>query len=228
MGLRTPWEPGIRKAVKGSVRRGHVELTCFFEKDAQAVVLEWNEVLVAAHVAAFRKAAEQFGVNQDPDLNGILKMPGVMASAAVAPESEAPEAAVLAGVEELLTKFNASREIEGETLAAELRGGMARLAALTGEAQTMRLGVVAAEFSKLKARLNALLETDAVSDERVLADGRLSWQRAATVEEELVRLKTHAERFSELLDGGGEVGRRLDFPAAGDEPRGPIRWCLRP
>ena len=31
------------------------------------------------------------------------------------------------------------------------------------------------------------------------------------VEEELVRLRTHIDRFVELLDGGGEVGRQLDF-----------------
>src|SRR5271156_4670906 len=59
-------EPGMRKAVKAAVRRGHVELTCVLEKETQAAAVEWNEALVTAHVVAFRKAAERFGVTQEP------------------------------------------------------------------------------------------------------------------------------------------------------------------
>jgi uncharacterized protein (TIGR00255 family) len=31
------------------------------------------------------------------------------------------------------------------------------------------------------------------------------------IEEELVRLRTHIESFVEMLDAGGELGKRLDF-----------------
>ena len=40
------------------------------------------------------------------------------------------------------------------------------------------------------------------------------------VEEENVRMRTHAERFSAMLDEGGEVGQAAGFSAAGDESRG--------
>ena len=203
-------EPGIRKAVKGAVRRGHVELTCFLEKETQAVVVDWNEALVTAHVAAFRRAAEWFGVAQEPDLNGILRMPGVMSNVAATLDVGEMEEPVLAAVGELLKRFSAARAVEGESLAAELRAGMKRLGALTGEAWELRVGVAAAEFMKLKAKLKLLLEGEGVSEERLLAEAALLATRS-DVEEELVRLKTHVERFGELLDGGGELGRQLDF-----------------
>jgi uncharacterized protein (TIGR00255 family) len=203
-------ELGIRKAVKAAVRRGHVELTCALEKETQSVVMDWNEALVTAHVAAFRRAAERFGVTQEPDLNGILRLPGVLSSSSVSVDLAEMEAPALKGVEELLERFNASRALEGESLAAELRAGMERLAALTGEARELRVGVAAAEFAKLKARLKMLLDGDGISEDRMLAEAALLATRS-DVEEELVRLKTHVERFVELLAGGGELGRQLDF-----------------
>jgi uncharacterized protein (TIGR00255 family) len=203
-------EPGIRRAVKAAVRRGHVELTCVLERETQTVAIEWNEALVTAHVNAFRKAAEQFGVTQEPDLNGILRLPGVLSSSSVAVDVVEMEEPALKAVEELLEKFNAARTLEGESLAVELRAGMERLAVLTVQARDLRVGVAAAEFVKLKGRLKVLLEGEGISEERMLAEAALLATRS-DVEEELVRLKTHVERFLELLDGGGELGRQLDF-----------------
>jgi uncharacterized protein (TIGR00255 family) len=203
-------EPGMRKAVKAAVRRGHVELTVMLEKETQGAVVEWNEALVWAHVSTFRKAAERFGVSQEPDLNGILRMPGVLTSTSVVMDVNEMETPVLAAMEDLLARFNASRALEGESLAAELRAGMERLGELTLEARALRVGVAAAEFAKLKARLKLLLEGEGVSEDRLLAEAALLATRS-DVEEELVRLKTHVERFRELLDGGGELGRQLDF-----------------
>jgi uncharacterized protein (TIGR00255 family) len=203
-------EPGIRKVIKAAVRRGHVELTCMLEKESQSVAIDWNEALVTAHIAAFRKAAERFGISQEPDLNGILRMPGVLSSSSVTVDVSEMEAPALTAVEELLERFNAARALEGESLAAELRAGMERLALLTAEARELRVGVAAAEFAKLKARLRLLIEGESVSEERLLAEAALLATRS-DVEEELVRLKTHVERFLELLDGGGELGRQLDF-----------------
>jgi uncharacterized protein (TIGR00255 family) len=187
-----------------------VELTCVLEKETQTIAIDWNEALVSAHVAAFRKAAERFGVTQEPDLNGILRLPGMLSSSSVTVDVAEIEPPALKAVEELLEKFNAARALEGESLGAELRAGMGRLAELTSEARELRVGVAAAEFVKLKARLKVLLDGEGISEERMLAEAALLATRS-DVEEELVRLKTHAERFLELLDAGGELGRQLDF-----------------
>jgi uncharacterized protein (TIGR00255 family) len=202
-------EPGLRKAVKAQVRRGHVELTMTLEKTAATAAIELDEALLAAYVMAFGRAAERFGVKQEPDLNGLLRVPGVM-SATVRPVSVAEmEAPVLSGMEGLLAKFNTARAAEGAALAADLVAGMRGLAALADEARVLREGVPAAEFARLKARLAELAAGD-VGEDRLLTEAALIAARG-DVEEELVRLRTHIDRFIELLDKGGEVGRQLDF-----------------
>jgi uncharacterized protein (TIGR00255 family) len=49
-----------------------------------------------------------------------------------------------------------------------------------------------------------------VSEQRLLAEAALLVERS-DIEEELVRLRAHIESFVEMLDGGGELGKRLDF-----------------
>ena len=44
----------------------------------------------------------------------------------------------------------------------------------------------------------------------LLAEAALLAERS-DVEEELVRLRTHVERFLAMLDAGGELGKQLDF-----------------
>lgn len=203
-------EPALRKAVKAEVRRGHVELTMNFEKMSASAVVELDEALLDAYVSAFVRAQVRYGVGQEPDLNGLLRMPGVMSASVKAMNATEIEAPILAAMTECLTRFNAAREAEGAALAADLRAGMQTMSALAAEARTLREGMAAAEFARLKAKLDELLQGAGVTEERLVTEAALITARA-DVEEELVRLRTHIDRFIEILDGGGEVGRQLDF-----------------
>lgn len=203
-------EPALRKVVKSEVRRGHVELTMNFEKQSASAAVELDETLLDAYVSAFVRAQVRYGVEQEPDLNGLLRMPGVMSASVKSMNATEIEEPVLAAMTECLTRFNAAREAEGAALAADLRAGMQTMSALATEARELRQGMAAAEFARLKAKLDELLQGGGLTEERLVTEAALITARA-DVEEELVRLRTHIDRFIELLDGGGEVGRQLDF-----------------
>ena len=68
----------------------------------------------------------------------------------------------------------------------------------------------ATELARVKAKLQELLSNADVSEDRLLTEAALITARG-DVEEELVRLRTHIDRFLDLLDHGGELGRQLDF-----------------
>ncbi len=203
-------EAALRRCVKAVVRRGHVELTLVIEKAAGSAQVQVDEVLLEAYVRGFRQAAQRYGTTQEPDLNALLRMPGVMSAATVALDAAAVEGAVLPMMEQLLDRFNEARHAEGRALAADLQSNVRDLLRLTGEARQLREGAAGAEFARLEGRLRDLVGDVEFSEERLLAEAALLAARG-DVEEELVRLRTHLERFLELLEEGGEVGRQLDF-----------------
>ncbi len=163
-------EAALRRCVKAAVRRGHVELTLVLEKAAGAARVEVDEALLDAYVRGFRQAAQRYGAAQEPDLNTLLRMPGVMSAAAVAIDAATVEGAVLGLVQELLERFNEARHAEGRALAADLQGNVRDLLRLTGEARQLREGTAGTEFAA-PARASARLGGRRRAQRRTSADG---------------------------------------------------------
>ena len=200
----------IRKLIKQSVRRGHVELTLVLERNVAAPVVSIDQALLTSYAEAFQRAARHLKLDQEVSLESLFKMPGVTITAAPPVDFAAMQEPVLIAAESLLDRFHAAREAEGASLAEELRAGVQRLAAFAEEARELRANVAQAEYQKLADRITELLGATEIPTDRLLTEAALLAARS-DVEEELVRLRTHLNRFTEILDQGGEVGRQLDF-----------------
>jgi uncharacterized protein (TIGR00255 family) len=204
-------EVQLRRMLKEHLRRGHVEVTLQLERRTSAEV-QLNAGLLSAYMQAYREASETQGLAYEPDLNAMLRIPGMMSaeSGVGADELAGLEAAVLAQVAPLVEKLNEGRGQEGAALAAELRASMLRLGAFAEEMAGLRNGVREAQFDRLRSRLVELTEGVPVSEERLLTEAAVLAEKS-DVEEEIVRLRTHVDRFITMLDEGGELGKRLDF-----------------
>ena len=115
----------------------------------------------------------------------------------------------MAALPEAVGALQAMRRQEGAAMVAELRAiadrtmaGVERVAELHGPMQT-------AHFERTSARIAALLG-GAADRERLLQEAALLADRS-DVTEELARLRAHVEHFRQMLDTGGEVGKKLDF-----------------
>jgi uncharacterized protein (TIGR00255 family) len=177
-------------------------------------------------VKAFHDAAKAHHFNAEPDLHELLKLPGVLSTESVPVQevsrSASLEPAVAALAPSLLDQLNQVRGTEGAVLVAELRGSMVRLRALAEQCAEIRSGAREVHFERLRSRVAELLRATVaagkdtgdgeaqISDQRLLGEAALLVERS-DIEEELVRLRAHIESFLEMLDAGGELGKRLDF-----------------
>jgi uncharacterized protein (TIGR00255 family) len=204
-------EMQLRRLLKESLRRGHVDVALQIERRANTEV-QLNSDLLSAYVKAYREGAKTHGIASEPDLSAMLRIPGVMSveTSAGAGDSSELEAAVAALVPLLVEKLNEVRQQEGESLVAELRASMLRLRTFSTEMAGLRNGVREAQFERLRARLTELTQGVVVSEERLLTEAAALAEKS-DIEEEIVRLRTHVDRFVALLDEGGELGKRLDF-----------------
>jgi len=203
-------EMRIRRLLKEKLVRGHVEFTLSLERNAERAT-HYNGALVAAHIAAFRAAAAEHSLDQLPDLNAILRLPGVLAAEtfSLKDELDGLEAAVVAEFDPLIEALNAMRAREGASLAVELAACLGRLGALVDEVAVLRESIQGAYFERLSQRVAALLE-GTFERERILQEVALLVERS-DVDEELARLRTHIEHFRSLLAAGGEIGKKTDF-----------------
>lgn len=216
----------LRRLIKENVRRGHIDVTLFLERRAkeQGQAVQVNHELLTSLVKAFHEAAKAHHFNAEPDLHELLKLPGVL-STEVAPSqdlsrSASLEPAVAALAPALLEQLNQVRGTEGAVLVAELRSSMMRLREFAEQCADIRTGAREIHFERLRSRVTELLrsvdaavqpsDSEQISDQRLLAEAALLVERS-DIEEELVRVRAHIESFVEMLDAGGELGKRLDF-----------------
>ncbi len=209
-------EPRLRNLVKERVARGHLELNISLER-AGIISLRINRSMLESYVSAYRQLRAEFGQASDPDLMALLRVPGMIAAANGEFQSDELEhiAASLTGVvTEALDGLNGMRAREGELLEKDLRERLARLASLAGRVESLARNVPGLYQKKLLARVKELLEE--LPGGLTVDAGRLAQEAAylasrSDITEELTRFRSHLEQVGQLLDGGTEVGKKLDF-----------------
>jgi uncharacterized protein (TIGR00255 family) len=147
-------------------------------------------------------------------LDGLLGVKGVLEVAEEeesGDETEARVAAMRKDLQTALKDLSAARRAEGKHLKAAVETHLQTIEELTEKAAAS----AEAQPEALKARLKSLVEelleaVPALPEDRLAQEAALLAARG-DVREELDRLRAHSAAAKELLEGGGTVGRRLDF-----------------
>ena len=203
-----PIEMKVRRVLKERLHRGHIEVTLSLERSGGAAFAV-NRELVGGYLRTFREVAEEFGVSPEPDLNAVLRMPGALNVAQPGTASDELDTHVTDALEQAIERLNYMREEEGRGAVAELRERMQHLSKATCEVEQLRGKVLKAYHEKVHGRMQELIGSLADPD-RILQEAAMLAERS-DIQEELVRMKNHIQHFLFHLDGGGEVGKKLDF-----------------
>ena len=204
-------EMELRKEIKDNLIRGHVDLTLSMDRSSQQTA-GYNRELVNGFLAAFAAACEEHGLGGQPDLNAILRLPGALQSDNRSSGDEDQAAlteSVRRQIAPLLEELKTMRAREGEALEAILHGTLDRLAEVTEGVAAMRPEVEQRYQDRLTERLLAATGPE-FNRQRLLEEVAVMVERS-DIAEELERMTTHIGHFRELLAGGGEVGKKLDF-----------------
>jgi uncharacterized protein (TIGR00255 family) len=174
-----------------------------------------NQVLLQAYLRAADELRQQTGAKAELDLVSLLRLPGVIGGLAPElPDSEEEQEEfgkiLETQLREALGKMDEMRRAEGRHLSEELRGRTMRIGTLVervrGLVQTLR----PAFARRLDSRLKDLLSGSSIDPARLAQEAALLAERS-DISEELDRLRSHLQQFAQLLDGAGELGKKLDF-----------------
>jgi uncharacterized protein (TIGR00255 family) len=202
-------EMELRKVLKGALLRGHVELSLSVDRASQQKA-GYNRELVAGYLAAFDEARREHKLTGEPDLNAALRLPGALQADSRGEDDLAIlSASVLEQIGPLLGELKAMRAREGEALEAILHGTLDRLAEATEGVALLRPEIEQRYEERLAQRLLAATGPE-FNQQRLLEEVEVLVERS-DVSEELARMVTHIGHFSELLNSGGEAGKKLDF-----------------
>jgi uncharacterized protein (TIGR00255 family) len=207
-------EPEVQQFVRSLVRRGRVDVNVGIQtvrRGDSLVDLEAARVYVEA-AARLREALQ---IDDSLDLKTLLGLPGVVSSREVRPPDVGPGnsyigKAVMQGLEQAVAGVVRMRELEGEALRRDLRQQLDAIAHRTQEIRKLAPQNVSEYRQRLTERVAQLLPENGVDPQRLAQEVALLAERS-DISEEITRLESHLEQFSDWMTSSNEVGKRMDF-----------------
>jgi uncharacterized protein (TIGR00255 family) len=204
-------EPALRQRVQERVSRGTLAVTLQYTlapaRRAEALAID---VPYAAQVAQrLRELAAAAGLEPRLTLADLLLIPGVLNEAASAPVESVRDLAMEA-LDEAVDGLRLMQRAEGEKLRHDLEN---RLATIRDRVESIAVRADEAlvhQRQRLQERI-ALLGIDLPVDDERLAREVAFCAEKSDITEEVVRLRSHLEQFTDLLDEDRDVGRELEF-----------------
>jgi uncharacterized protein (TIGR00255 family) len=206
-----PLEPGMRRMVRERVHRGHLDVTLYHDLAGPAAV-GVNEDVAGAYVQAVNALRKKFGIQAEADVASILRLPGVIGSAAASLDEqlERLEVVVSRCLSEALDKLNRMREDEAGHLRDEMSGRLCTIAAHAARVREIAERARPVFARRLEQRLRELLGEAQLDPARLAQEAAMAAERS-DVAEELARLASHVNQFQSLLTDSADVGKKLDF-----------------
>jgi len=202
-------EMDLRKVLKENLVRGHVDLSLSVDRTSQTRA-GYNRELIAGYLAAFEAASKEHKLKGEADLNAALRLPGALQGEdRGSTDLSVLAASVLEQMPALLEQLKAMRAREGEALEAILHATLDRLAEAAASVAELRPEIEQRYQERLAQRLEAATGPE-FNQQRLLEEVAMLVERS-DISEELARMDTHIGHFRELLNAGGEAGKKLDF-----------------
>ena len=207
-------EDAIKALVQKSASRGKVDVFITVESmGAEETVVTVNEALAKGYIAALQKLYDLGGgrwVKSSCYATDLARLPDVLTITKAEEDLESVSADLCAVAEEALAAHAAMRATEGRKLAEDIMGRLDTIETITGRVEERSPQTVAEYREKLLARMNEVLQSAAVDENRILTEAAIFADKVA-VDEETVRLRSHLSQLREMLQSSEPTGRKLDF-----------------
>ena len=205
-------EDAVKQRVQQAVSRGKVDV--FITVDASAADVAQvtvNRELAAQYAAAMGELAELCGPiawKLTPEV--LARFPDVLTVTKADEDLESVSADICAVLDEALAAYHTMRAVEGKRLAEDIAGRLDHIEAYTGQVEARSPETVAEYRAKLTARMQEVLQSTTIDDQRIPAEAAIYADKVA-VDEETVRLRSHVAQLRGMLESDEPMGRKMDF-----------------
>ena len=205
-------EPRLEKVVRRYASRGRVDVSLVLQyAPGNTPAMRFDMVQAAAMLDNLQALADARGEAYVPDFNALLQIPSLWGDSGEELDEDMARC-LEEGLALALEDWNEARSAEGRSLATDMHSRILRMEEWTGLIAERAPNIKEERANALRERLSEALSQNGqeLEEGRFLQEAVILADRL-DVSEELTRLNTHLARLHDLLQTGGDAGRRLDF-----------------
>ncbi len=204
-------EEKLKTFARSKITRGKIEMYVSVDfEDTSLTEIEINKEFADSYVEALRNLAKEYSLTDDISVSTVARNSDVFKITSKEIDEEALCGAVLTVAEEAVEAFIKMREVEGERLKADIEERSRTILSAVEFIEGKSPETVKNYRERLEQKVKELLETANIDEQRILTETAIFADKVA-VDEETVRLRSHIEQLTNLLNKSGDVGKKLDF-----------------
>jgi len=203
-------EQEIRSFISSRVKRGRVELYLKVKDQSEEITVNIDKAAACSYKKAFEELIKATGIEDRVRLSHLMRMEGVIKT-----ENKRDMDFYWSSIKPLLEKvfeeYENSRISEGLKIKEDLNKILEEIHKGVREIENVSPRIKEHVTSEIRKRFEELLGEN-IDETRIYSETAMLLIKF-DINEEIVRLKTHLERFSEVIKNEEGVGKSLDFIA---------------
>lgn len=207
------FETAMRNLIKKYVQRGKIDIFITYEDHTEAgICLKYNEDLAKEYYKQLNRLSQQFNIANDIKASSLSGYPEVFSLEEQTINEEELWKLLETALEGACERFVESRIIEGEDLKTDMLMKLDSMLEVVNYIEEDSPEIIAKYKEKLQRKVEEMLADHTIDENRLLTEVAIFADRTS-IDEEIVRLRSHIQNTKETLMAGGSVGRKLDFVA---------------
>lgn len=203
-------EDKIRKHMNERIKRGKADLFITYKnysEDKRTITVDEN--LAGKYVDTFKRISETYGLQGGVTLDLLKDLEGVFTIEEKKDDPEVIYEVLKEALDIALDSHEVMRKSEGERLKEDILSKKKIIEEKNSAIEVEAPNMVPAFKEKLSERLKEL-ESQNVSEDRIAQEIAI-FSDKASIDEEIVRLKSHLEQLVEIIELNEPIGKKLDF-----------------
>ncbi len=204
-------EDAVRQSASGLIKRGKVDIyISVVDYNEDSVTVSANTELAKAYRDELIRLSKELDIENDAKITDIAAFPDMFKVDKPTYDEEALKEDVLGVFNKALALYDKMRSEEGARLGADLLEKGNVISEYVDKIRLRAPEIVKSYSERLRNSMEEILKSVPVDEARLLNEVAVFTDRV-NVDEETVRLKSHVEELSTIINGNIPGGRKLDF-----------------
>lgn len=203
-------ENAIADRIRNLIGRGKLRIRLAVQAGAKERRLLTEETLRENH-RSLKKLVSSLGLGSEVGIEHLLMMGDSLDGTLESRISKEERAKIREAVERAVSKFNRSREIEGEKLEKKILAHLGRIRKTVDGVKAKRKEFVKKSEKKTREKIERIFSSRENMDPVISQEAAALVTERSEIDEEIVRLETHISKFRKIVKKKGPVGKELDF-----------------
>lgn len=205
------FEDNIRKILSREITRGKIDVNIRFENFSDiGKNIKIDDELLNQYLSEFDRISKKYNIKNDITLSNIIELDNILKLEQDEEENDVLLNELTKAIEISLDNYFEMKKVEGKKIAENMEEKLIVLEDNINKIESLSEKVVDEFKEKIENRLKEYIHESDIDHTRILTE-IVIFADKMTIDEEIIRFKSHINQFRKELYSDNSVGKKLDF-----------------